>query len=79
MGAMSVRFPESLQEHLREYSKREGVSINQFVINAVAEKMSAKHTEDIISQRAKLGSRDEFLSVLSKAPDIEPDECDRID
>lgn len=79
MGAMSVRFPKSLQEHLQEYSKKEGISINQFVINAVAEKMSAKHAEDIISQRAKFGSREKFLSVLNKAPDVEPDEHDKLD
>lgn len=75
---MSVRFPESLQEHLREYSKKEGISINQFVINAVAEKMSAKHTEDIIAKRAKQGNRDKFLSTLNKAPDVEADEPDRL-
>lgn len=78
MGAMSVRFPESLQKHLQAYSKQEGISINQFVINAVAEKMSAKHAEDIIAQRAKQGSREKFEAVMSRVSDVEPEEQDRL-
>lgn len=45
MGAISVRIPESLHEGLKEFSKKDKVSINQFIVNAIAEKMSARRTE----------------------------------
>jgi predicted HicB family RNase H-like nuclease len=39
MSTMSIRLPESLHEKARELAKREGVSINQLVTTALAEKL----------------------------------------
>ena len=60
-------------------ARREGVSINQFVTLAVAEKMSALMTEDYLAERAKRGSREKYEAVLAKVPDVEPEEYDRLD
>ena len=78
MGALSLRLPESLHRKLGELAEREGVSINQLISSAVAEKMSALMTEDYLAARAKRASRTKFDAVLAKVPDIEPDESDRI-
>jgi hypothetical protein len=77
MGALSLRLPESLHRHLGELAEREGVSINQLITSAVAEKMSALMTEEYLSQRAKRASRRKFESALAKVPDVEPDDYDR--
>ena len=55
---------------------REGVSINQLITSAVAEKMSALLTEEYLQARAKQGSRRRFDAVLAKVPDVEPDASD---
>ena len=78
MSALSVRLPESLHRKLAEVAEREGISINQLINSAVAEKMSALMTEEYLQARAKRGNRQKFLAVLAKVPDIEPDESDRI-
>lgn len=78
MGALSLRLPDSLHRRLGEVAEREGVSINQLISSAVAEKMSALMTEEYLSQRAKRASRQKFEAVLAKVPDVEPDESDRI-
>jgi predicted transcriptional regulator len=78
MGALSLRLPESLHRKLGEVAEREGVSINQLISSAVAEKMSALLTEEFLEARAKRASRRKFEVVLSKIPDVEPDESDRI-
>jgi len=78
MGALSLRLPESLHRKLGEVAEREGVSINQLISSAVAEKMSALMTEEYIAARAKRASRRKFDAVLAKVPDVEPDESDRI-
>ncbi len=78
MGAISVRIPESLHEGLKAFSKKDRVSINQFIVTAIAEKMSACRAEDIIAERAARGSRDRFEAVLKSAPDTEPEEHDRL-
>ena len=78
MSALSVRLPESLHRKLAEVAKREGISINQLINSAVAEKMSALLTEEYLAARAKRASRRKFASVLSKVPDVEPEAADRI-
>ncbi len=78
MGALSLRLPESLHRKLGEVAEREGVSINQLISSAVAEKMSALMTEEYLAARAKRASRRKFDAVLAKVPDVEPDESDRI-
>jgi predicted transcriptional regulator len=78
MGALSLRLPESLHRKLGEVAEREGVSINQLISSAVAEKMSALMTEEYLAARAKRASRRKFEAVLAKVPDVEPDKSDRI-
>ena len=75
---MSVRLPESLHEKAREMAKREGVSINQLVTTALAEKLSALLTEEYLEERARRGSREKFEDALSKVRDREPDPCDEL-
>ena len=48
------------------------ISINQFIINAIAEKIATLKTLHLLEQRAKRGSRGHALKLLLNAPDIEP-------
>ncbi len=77
MSAISLRLPDSLHGRARVLSKRDHVSINQFVATAVAEKISALETEDYLAQRAARASRAKFETALAHVPDREPDERDR--
>jgi hypothetical protein len=54
------------------------VSINQFIVNAVAEKIATLKTIDHLEKRASRGSREHALEILAKVADVEPDERDRI-
>jgi hypothetical protein len=72
MSTMSLRLPESLHEKVRELARKEGVSINQLVTLAVAEKLSALLTEEYIMQRAARGNLEKFERVLAKVPDVAP-------
>ena len=58
MSALNLRLPESLHRQLRELAERDQVSINQFVVLAVAEKIAAMRTLDYIEQRGQRGSRE---------------------
>lgn len=78
MSTLSLRLPESLHKHVKELASREGVSINQFIATAVAEKMSALMAEDYLQERAARGSRDKLRAVLARVPEVEPDEHDRL-
>ena len=78
MSALSLRLPESLHKQVKELAEKEGISINQFVTSAVAEKMAALVTEEYLSKRASRGKRQAFEAVLKKVPDVKPDERDRL-
>ncbi|MEW6749702.1 MAG: YlcI/YnfO family protein [Candidatus Latescibacterota bacterium] len=77
MATMSVRLPESLHRKARELAEREGVSLNQLVSTALAEKLAALLTVKYLEERARRGSRQRFEAVLSRVPDGGPDPDDR--
>ncbi len=78
MSTLTVRLPESLHAKIKELAQAEGISINQFLVVAAAEKMSALLTEDYLMQEAKKGTREDFERFMRKVPDVEPAEYDRL-
>ena len=78
MSAISLRLPNSLHRKLGDLARREGVSINQLINSAVAEKMATLMTVDYLEERGKSGSRKKFEAVLAKAPNREPEAFDRL-
>jgi len=79
MSTISLRLAKSLHERVRELAQREGVSINQLINSAIAEKVSALLTEEYLESRARRGSRRKFDKALSKVRNVEPDAADRLD
>jgi hypothetical protein len=79
MSTLSLRLPESVHRQLAALAKREGVSINQLINSAVAEKIAALMTAEYLEERARRGSKSKFDAVLAKVADIEPDDIDRLD
>ncbi len=77
MSAISLRLPESLHKGVRTLAAKEGVSINQVITLAVAEKVSALLVEDYIGKRAARGSRDKFLKAMAQVGHAEPEAADR--
>jgi len=75
---MTVRLPESLHEKIKQLAQEEGISINQFLVVAAAEKMSALMTEDYLQDEASKGKRKEFDRFMSKVPDVESESHDRL-
>ena len=79
MSTLSLRIPESLHKKIKELSETEGISINQFLSSAAAEKMSALMTVSYLKSEAAKGSRKDFLAVLNKVPDVDPDPFDKLE
>ena len=78
MSTLSIRLPKSVHEQVKALASAEGISMNQFIALAVAEKIAALQTVNYLEERAKRGSREKLLAVLAKAPDVEPEEYDRL-
>jgi len=70
----ALRIPDYYKQDIEEL--KGDVSINQFIVNAIAEKIASLKTEEYLAQRAKNGSREHALSMLSKASKHQPTEED---
>lgn len=72
----ALRMPDYDKE---EIMKLKGdASINPFIVNVLAEKISALKTEEYLQERAARGSREHALAVLDKVADVPADEVDRL-
>ena len=78
MSMLSLRLPKSMYGDLKEIAKGEGISMNQFVTIAIAEKIALLEAVNYLERRAARGSREKLLEVLAKAPDVEPAEYDKL-
>lgn len=70
MSTLSLRLPDSLHKQVRLLARREGISINQLIASAAAEKVTALMTEEYLSERSRRGSREKFEAALAKVPDV---------
>ena len=79
MGStLTLRLPKSLHSTIKQQAKEDGVSINQFLVTAAAEKLSALLTQDYLQKEAEQGKREDFLKVMNAVPHREPDEHDKL-
>ena len=79
MATINLSIPESLHATVLDIVEREDMSLEQFVMLAMAEKASAIATEAYLATRANQGSREKFEAAMAKVADVEPpDEQDRL-
>jgi hypothetical protein len=78
MSIVQVQIPDSLHKSLYDLAGRDGISIDQFISTAIAEKLSALMTENYLKELAKRGSRAKYDAILAKVPDVEPEAYDRL-
>jgi hypothetical protein len=78
MSTLSLRLSESLHRQAKVLAEQEGISINQLVATALAEKISALAAGEYVEKRAARGNRRKFERALGKVKDTEPELHDRL-
>ena len=66
VSTFPLRLPVSMKQALEEISRRDGTSMNQFLVIAAAEKISAMETERFFEERARRAKDVEFLRILTR-------------
>jgi hypothetical protein len=61
-----LRLPRSVKAAVEQLAKEEGISLNQFVATAVAEKLAAMRTATFFAERRDRADLDAFRTVLSR-------------
>ena len=72
MSTVTIQLAESLAQQLRDYASREGVTVEQLLSSAAAEKLSALMTIEHLRQRALRANREDFAAFLAASPDAPP-------
>jgi hypothetical protein len=75
---VSIHLPHSLQHKVEEVAQQDGISLDQFIASAVAEKLSALLTADYLRKRAERSSQEAFEHALAEIPDVEPEDYDTL-
>jgi hypothetical protein len=61
-----LRLPRSLKDAVEKLSRKDGTSINQFVVMAVAEKVSAMTTAEYFTERKARADMETFDRTLNR-------------
>jgi hypothetical protein len=73
-----LRLPNSLKQTLKEIAGEDEDSINQFIITAVEEKLSAMKTLSFFEQARQEANLETFLQMLNREGGQPPREGDEI-
>ena len=78
MSNYALRVPGSLFAYARKVAEEEHVSMNQFFVTAIAEKVSALKTETYFRECQARGDLADFDAWLAASPDTTLDAGDEI-
>jgi len=70
----ALRIPDYYKSDIEDVKGE--VSMNQFIVNAIAEKVATLKTLDYLQERAEQGSREHALAMLKKASSNPPSKKD---
>ncbi len=66
VATFPLRLPVSLKAALEKIAERDGTSLNQFLVIAAAEKISAMETENFFAERRARADREAFRRILNR-------------
>ena len=66
MSSLTIQLPESVRAQVEELAQRDGITVDQFLATAAAEKVSALRTVDFLKGEAAAGRAEDWDFVLSR-------------
>lgn len=74
----ALRLPASLKREVEKVARDDGTSLNQFIVTAVAEKLSALRTADFFEERRARADVDAALKIMRRKRGEAPREGDEV-
>jgi hypothetical protein len=78
MSTLTVSLPDSIRRRVETLAQSDGISFDQFVALALAEKVAVLDAGTYLTERAKRGDREKFEAILSRVPDGVPEKGDEL-
>lgn len=74
-----LKLPASVKAAAARLAREDGVSLNQWIASAVAQKVGAVETAAAFFQRRAAGAKpDDLSAILARVPDRDPDTGDEL-
>ena len=74
----ALRLPASLKRELEKVAREDGTSLNQFIVTAFAEKLSALRTAEFFEERQARADVGAALEIMSRKRGEKPRKDDRL-
>ena len=74
----ALRLPASLKREVEKVARDDGTSLNQFIVTAVAKKLSALRTADFFEERRARADVDAALEIMRGKRGEAPREGDEV-
>lgn len=74
----ALRLPVSLKQGAEQVAREDGTTLNQFIVSAVAEKLSAMKTAQYFTERAERGDLQAALAFLNRSGGQPPADDDSL-
>lgn len=78
MTTISTKIPDTLFRQAKSIAEREDMTLDEFIAVALASQISSWETGKTFTERAKRGDWQKSREILSKAPDAEPEDFDKL-
>lgn len=72
-----LRLPRSVKTEVEKRARQDGVSVNQFVATAVAEKLAAMNTAEFFAERRNRADFESFDRLMRRKGGVPPRDGDR--
>jgi len=68
MSTLTIQLPDSIRAEIEALARRDGISPDQFLATAAAEKVSALRTVEFLKSEAATGRPEDWDFVLERVP-----------
>lgn len=65
----TIRLPNSLKKAVEDFAAKDGLSVNQYIALAVAEKIGARGAAEFFAERGKNGEPASAIALLEGRPE----------
>ncbi len=73
MSRLTLRLPETLHRQLETQAKREGVSLNQFMVYALTRQLTQSYTVQVLPEEAVVQQRTQFDALRRELGQTSPE------
>jgi len=78
MNQVQIQLPQSIHEKVVTLARKEGMSLDQFLVNAISNEIIRQETHAFFRQKTASFNESDFMAALAEIPASSPEEIDEI-